>query len=361
MKKTLLTVLSCALLSSLSAQYVINKANAPKPGDVYEAAVDTVPQVTKGGSGASQTWDFTDFDLDTAVFTNWSDAATSPDINDFPEADLFIDGMFAAYFDLTDNKFEWIGIAGDFGSGRASTRLSNPETIIPFPSTFNTSYKDTSAYQLTFPLVFDIDANTSIDSGRTTYKNQKNVIFDAWGTITTPLAVFPNSLRERAFTITENKFEAHVCVIVVPGFPKQCQWVDAGTLDPQFAGGIDTTVVYTWYNQALSNPVASVTYNGTETAVEEATFNNDPNYVGIKEVTKVSGIVYPNPAHDFFYLKGMADAISLTITDVTGKIVKSAAMDGKNSVDIADLQNGNYIVTIIAGKGVSTDKLTVIR
>ena len=72
-------------------------------------------------------------------------------------------------------------------------------------------------------------------------------------------------------------------------------------------------------------------------------------------------IVYPNPASEVININSnkMLNA-SITILDLTGKVVKTSSMNGlTSSVNTSDLMSGVYYVTITDGTSVATEKVVI--
>ncbi len=351
MTKTLL-LSTCLLIGfGANAQYVLTQAGAPKVGDFNFNVTDTIPQVTKGTAGANQFWDFTNFDLNVDDVSTWADATTAPNGADFPTADLELNG---SYFDVTATRMELIGVAIALTGEPQATPYSNTESIFRFPSTYMSTYQDTSQYRASF-YIGQMVGTFQVDSARVTAKQTKTILFDAWGTITTPTGYFSDVIRERTYAIVENTTEA--CLVFIPGSP--CSWVNAGTLDPSFAGGTDTTITYAWYNQVAGTPVASIVYDKTDATPISATINNDPNFTSVKENAKSSMVVYPNPTTDLVYFRG-ADVSSVKISDLQGRVILSNSV-ANNRMDVSSLSAGNYLVTVVTTGGVKTEKLSVIK
>jgi hypothetical protein len=80
--------------------------------------------------------------------------------------------------------------------------------------------------------------------------------------------------------------------------------------------------------------------------------------VHVKPIKGESMFVYPNPVKNILYVKGSKNA-DITIMNMDGRVVRSA----KNvfSVDVSDLANGMYSVTIKEGNKVSTQKVLVSK
>lgn len=74
-------------------------------------------------------------------------------------------------------------------------------------------------------------------------------------------------------------------------------------------------------------------------------------------------VVYPNPAHDIVYIESISKEnkiVMIEVMDVTGKRIKMEkyeALSQPQSLDIADLQSGVYILTISTDKNRNTKKI----
>ncbi len=89
--------------------------------------------------------------------------------------------------------------------------------------------------------------------------------------------------------------------------------------------------------------------------------NFDPT-VSINEVANAFGLnVYPNPASDVINVTLNKEvAASITVVDVTGKVVKTSTINGTSaSIYTTGLSNGVYYVNITDGTSVSTEKVVI--
>ena len=89
--------------------------------------------------------------------------------------------------------------------------------------------------------------------------------------------------------------------------------------------------------------------------------NFDPS-ASINEVANVFGLnVYPNPASDVINVTLNKEVTAtITVVDVTGKVVKTTAINGvSTSINTAGLSNGVYYVNITDGTSVSTEKVVI--
>jgi hypothetical protein len=89
--------------------------------------------------------------------------------------------------------------------------------------------------------------------------------------------------------------------------------------------------------------------------------NFDPS-VGVNEVENNLGLrVFPNPSNEVINISLNKEvSASLTLLDVSGKVVKTQSLNGiSTSINTASLNSGVYFVTINDGTSVSTQKVVI--
>ncbi|MES2629246.1 MAG: T9SS type A sorting domain-containing protein [Bacteroidota bacterium] len=352
MTKSLL--FSAALLLSIGANaqyYTITQDRAPKDGDAFNQVYDTLPTITKGNAGVGQSWDFNSINLHQDDNATWQNAANTANGSSFPDAELELND---SYFNLNGNRLELVGVMFGLTGTPQPIHFSNPETILSFPSTYQSSYTDTGSYRASF-FVGQNFGGVQIDSVRITSTTRKSVSFDATGTMATPFGTFKDCIRERNRAISTTKNEIYI--ILGPGFG---QWVDASTLDPSFAGTNDTTVTYSWYNNQSTSPVATLTYDATDSNPVLASVNSDPELTGIAKVSKASGSIFPNPASNVVYIKG-GDVTAVTVSDIQGRVILSDNNFSGTRFDVSALSAGNYVMTITGQSGVRAEQLNIVK
>ena len=97
------------------------------------------------------------------------------------------------------------------------------------------------------------------------------------------------------------------------------------------------------------------------TATPMVRMNFDPS-VGINKVEDNLGLrVFPNPANEVINISLNKEvSATLTLLDVSGKVVKTQALNGiSTSINTASLNSGVYFVTINDGTSVSTQKVVI--
>jgi hypothetical protein len=340
MKKALLWAI--ASFTGIFASYgqapvLTATTNNPVAGDTfYSYTCDTIG-VTSGSAGAGVTWDFSSLSVDTTDTVMFLSCPTTPYCDSFVGSNLvyFADSVYL-YGITSTSGFSAIGAytAGEY------MHFSNPKSFLSLPMTYNTIYKDT--------------AETYIPSFGLTLTITDTLTCDGYGTLMLPGNTYNNVLRVHTFETTK---------------------------DSMFIGmpfvSVTTTEKYTWYMAGFHHPVLEITYDtvgsGTPYISEVKYYKmpvTTPPPTGVEDVYAASLQVYPNPAKNTVHIKFDAaqnDELSLTITDVTGRIVGVIGRDelrnGKNDVayNVAALAAGMYIVKLQNGANSTAARFTVAR
>ncbi|HEU0135676.1 MAG TPA: T9SS type A sorting domain-containing protein [Flavobacterium sp.] len=68
--------------------------------------------------------------------------------------------------------------------------------------------------------------------------------------------------------------------------------------------------------------------------------------------------IYPVPANDVLNISNADGLLSATVTDMNGRIVRSAAYSGATdaTIDVSDLSSGIYIINLVTSNGSKTEK-----
>jgi hypothetical protein len=84
-------------------------------------------------------------------------------------------------------------------------------------------------------------------------------------------------------------------------------------------------------------------------------------YTGESSVKPIKGesmVIYPNPVKDILNVKGSKNA-DITIMSIDGRVVRK--VKNVSSVNISDLSNGMYSVTVKVGNAISTQKILISK
>jgi hypothetical protein len=86
----------------------------------------------------------------------------------------------------------------------------------------------------------------------------------------------------------------------------------------------------------------------------------DGNCAIVQSVTEMeaSFSLYPNPANDRVTISGWDTNASVTITDISGRIVRQEQLRS-NQIDTAMLTEGIYVVTLTEGAKTASKRLVI--
>ncbi len=330
MKKFLPLLLLFSSFGSFS-QVTLAQWDVANIGFSITQAHDTMPTVTPGPAGPSQTWNFTNLNnhfQDTLTFTNpnWL-----PDGSSFPTSNLAV--LFgatggAAYLNNSASSFLVLGQVADFGFGPMVVDLNPDEQLMKWPATFNTTFNNTSVVDLTLAI-----PAPPIDSARIKSTKIKTSLADAWGTVTTPLASNLPCLRVREMNITVDTQWVHI------SFPPM--WT-------VYATNVDTTYDYSFWTPNTTNqygfPVVSIQTDSAGNVTGADWLQAAPAQSGIAENSVSEMPSYPNPtSSQITFLSNGIDLERIEIRDISGKILKTVNVNSyKTSVDLEDLSAGTY-------------------
>lgn len=210
MKKNYFLFFSFLLSFNISAQISIEYADAPMIGDVLFYANDsTVGDLDIGMAGMNQVWDFSNLENHFDTYQNSVDPTGTPGFDFFPESNLAFESFGNhLYLKKDADKIQNLGLVVDLdGMGTFIPVRFNPEqTLIVFPTTFGTSFNDTSALDLITELDPPVQGADSIRI-RQTFMRQIEI--DAYGEIMLPQASF-DGLRQKESVHQIDSIWAHV-------------------------------------------------------------------------------------------------------------------------------------------------------
>lgn len=108
-------------------------------------------------------------------------------------------------------------------------------------------------------------------------------------------------------------------------------------------------VGYGWYNSSFPGSVMLRPVVGGDF------------HIGVAENDYLAGdiSVYPNPARDVFYVSSKTPVVSVSIYDISGRLVK--VENGCGKISVSELGSGMYIVRIVDSEGQTYRKLSIER
>lgn len=400
----------------MQAQITLTVADVPEIGDALNYANDTLPQnVSIGGSGANQTWDFSSLQAHTTSTTGIIDPSQAPGSEDFPTANLVQvqDGGTYGFALVTPSGVTALGSTVDFfENGDFLSVVFDPaQTIFTFPTTFGTNFSGTSGFSLT------VDGSEfDVDSIRLASEITQSVETDGYGTLILPTASY-QALRQRVETVTETTIFALFFGTWLPldsstDTTITYQWLTEEAKGQALTVDIssDSTILYATWFQSLGTfvlaPVASFNFDfqgGGEVQFEDQSSNNPTEWswdfgdlgsssqqnpthtytasgtyevcltvtnsggtsTSCQDVTvtivsneevegRVAMKVFPNPAGNWitFETKDLASGdLSLNILNLSGQQVFNTALNGNRTLDISRFAAGQYLYLIRSQDG----------
>jgi hypothetical protein len=343
MKKLYKSILFTAALltgSLLHAQPTFTQSSMPAIGTtVVSINADSVG-VSQGSAGANQTWNFASVVPDGTTNTNmFVSPSTTPYASTFPTSNYSgvaattSGGTGYTYMILNSSGLSLIGIAIQ-SSVNIVYDYSDPQNILTFPWTYNSSVSDSYTAFATYVV-------SGFTMNQYRYGNS-TVTADAWGTLTTPEGTFTNTLRN---TTVQHTVDSTTYV----GFPIPA----TVTIQDQTS--------YSWSSSSTHNNLFTLTYTDIDQA-GSLTSSKSVYYSavgsGVNELKSAKPLAaYPNPVTNNNRVHLQADDMNtgnadFIVTDVQGREVKrlnfyvTPANHHSVDIEVSDLTPGLYFIRI---------------
>jgi len=101
-----------------------------------------------------------------------------------------------------------------------------------------------------------------------------------------------------------------------------------------------------YFLETVSFPVSSVEFNYDYQILEKNSTVVQDNTLSVASVEKDNFALYPNPAKNELYIKGINKAVEYSIHSMDGKLIRKDVYHPGKSVRISELVPGSYIFTI---------------
>jgi hypothetical protein len=366
MKKNLL-LLSLLLISFsnelIKAQITFTSADLQESGETYVTKTDTITSVNIGiATLTAQNWDFSS--LLTHYMSGPSFDLTSNTVydTDYPNSDLYTYGpavMFGGFFGGApvsqqgmDNGYMfwrkdasgfWTeGFMADDGPYAGKKVWTVPqEMILGTPATLGTNYSNFSEWTLNY-------SDNAIDVD-TLYKSSVNKTqeCDAWGSLITPTATYPDVLR-----IHESGIKVDSVFATLGGNPVYSIELFRDTFNNYIFVANNIHYPLALVKADKNNVIRSVEYYFTQGFLEIET-NNELK----------GAMLYPNPTEGILTIElssALDKECSLILTDSFGKIVSTHLLQHqKNLIDCTMIESGIYFYKLINGLVQETGKIVI--
>lgn len=336
LKLTFIAVLACFAISN-NAQISLTASDVAIIGQNMTQVNDTLPDasITAGAGGQNKTWDFSALhEHEVYGFSVVAPNAT-PYSAMFPTANVAAvenDSAYA-YFEKDNNGLRMLGIYGSFpvedNTISLAVRTTPASSILRFPTTFNDGY--TESFKRIFQMS-GVDAGFPVDSFKVVSSVQRNVQYDAYGSLNTPAGTF------QVMRVKETEVSVDTSYILFMG-----AWTE-------LPGDQITDIAYNFWTKqnGVSFPVASIQADENGNTVS-ATYLKDFAVSPTQENNQdVAFEVFPNPCKEQLTLD-MPDNFDGTVEvyDMTSREVISQNIAGHYAmIDTHALQQGHYIAVL---------------
>ncbi|MHB8259873.1 MAG: T9SS type A sorting domain-containing protein [Bacteroidia bacterium] len=321
----------------------------PQVGSTYNMIADSMPTdmptfTVSAGSASAQTWSYT-----TGFNTTFNSAIAfvapsgNPGASNFPSATLASNQGAGTWGYLTNgsNGLYLVGVDVTASGVTIAIPFSPAAAEIPIPFTYSNT---------TGLVVYTGTASATVSGMPVIIKHRafRAVTADAFGTITTPVATYSNTLR----VYTHETYSDSVFLnLGSPSF---------------YQATYDTTINYSWYQNATNALVVSLNQKPSGLAKEiQYLAGSSANISSVKQ--NVSSInLYPNPAKDEINLSisqfDHSKANSVEVYNTIGECVHRQTITSSNSqINVSNLAEGVYNISIISGEAMINKRLVIVK
>jgi hypothetical protein len=334
------------ITQTLSAQVSINNTDFPNGGDTCLISISNqTTLVDYSTTGANQIWDFSYLEansqrIDTfynvnnssllyqASFNNW---LLAPDYNSdyynklinnnlptIPGGTITLENP-VFFSKNSTSKFEIVGIGVEVNGIEVPVQSDTIDVVYDFPMTYNDSWNSRS--------YFNIDMNPIYDAQFKRHQ-QRDVIVDGWGQITTPFGDF-DAIRVKTILTYQDSIYIDLPLI-------GASWLAIPTPE---------TIEYNWWTTNNKVPVLKITTQaGIATTIEyrdgvvndfASTIEEQLNYISL----------FPNPTSTELTINVSEVTPSLIeILDLNGKLMYSTTLTGNIKINVSNWTKGVYFV-----------------
>jgi len=338
----------------IAAQTTITAAAMPQVGYVYNMMSDTtasdLPTFTvSAGSASAQTWnysvEFANVYGETSAFVTPSSGAGS---SNFPNATMAVQQP-----NLTDWAY-FVGNAGGLYIDGAYVNAQGTQVAVDLtpnvlfmatPSTYGFSNNASSTATFT--------ATAQGQTFQVRHWQDRTVTADAFGSLTTPIATYPNTLRIKTF-------EASIDSI----------FVDVLGTWSLFTVATDSTTAYNWFQDSPDAQLMQIDMDKAGVVTKAQCLQSFQNSIATVNEPKAGVNLYPNPATHMAHLtyeNKASGAVSLQMFDMSGRKIGDLLNEdqaiGKQkifiNVESMHLPKGLYFLQLKNSDGIQTVKLSV--
>jgi hypothetical protein len=315
-------------------QITISSIDLPQAGQNYYRSNANNPTINLAETGANYTWDYSDLQRVSRDTLRYETVEQTPIFYQFQfnspinlpykatEAKFTPDVSLGGFLDMTNNYLfsknsstEWteVGIGTTITSVPVPTKYSDIKVKLKLPLNFNDSNSDDFSYLINLPTFGAMGQDGSL-----------SYTVDGWGILKTPAGSFEVLRVKTEVTKSDTIF------IQLMGF---------GLRIPS------NETIYEWYSKGEGFPILTVT---EQLGQITSTIFNDDMTVSIEDGTnKENNNIYPNPVQNILNLELNNFNYSVTIIDLSGRIVLQPNMLSPTQIDVSLLPKGVYFIKLV--------------
>lgn len=331
MKKLYFSLLAVALGLGVSAQTLTQANHAPVNGDMFSTFQCDSTNINPGAAGAGATWNFSSIVTHSSVVNNYT-AVTASNAS-YPNAGVSVSSNTnnTSYYSSTSTDMKYWGGNLLIGGFPATINYTSAAIHAAYPMSLNTTQSAVTG------------GSCVVLGNNGTFTGNSKVTLDGVGTLNTPSGSFLNALR--VVTTQTINFTASFVTGVVTQF--NYDYYVSGTKAPMFT--ISTSTITSNLGAPSSQTIVT-RWRSPSTAIST-------NEAVASEVS-----VYPNPSTSFVNFVTAGNA-SVSVYDVTGKLVDSKTFNGSLKLDVSNYSTGiySYVISGSNSSVIKSSKFSVIH
>ncbi|MGL5892735.1 MAG: T9SS type A sorting domain-containing protein [Bacteroidia bacterium] len=352
MKKTFYFISLCAV-TVCNAQPVINETDVFTPGSSCLYGFTSLPNITAGNPGASQTYSMTGLTPNFTVTQEVTTPANSPFGQAFPGNTVLVANQGtqgASYFTKNSTALMLTGmITPDFNN--PNLFLEEPYTpallVVDFPISYAQTNNGISYHEITFYVGIDLGDGWITDSIRRRVTDVYNYEIDGWGTLTTPTGTY-SVLRQKTTTVSSDTSDHYRSDINA--------WVTAHEITQGLS------VSYTFWAAGQSFPIAEMGDIDDDGIIESCGWAINIASSLPNSASSIPAFdVFPNPASGIVTLVSKADEnTTWTLLDMNGrKVVSGSIVNEQETLDFQSITEGVYLLQLESPEGIASKRLVI--
>lgn len=329
----LITVL-VFIYGKYNAQITITSADMPEAGDIfiYDNSADILTQ-DFSLTGAGHTWDYstaTSTLVDSLMIVSvgstplayqfyFNNQFTQPDhYSDYAQRGQDLDAMGQVsiddrydYFGVNSSSLEIKGYGANVNGVPASVKYDTIDQIYPFPMTYGMPTHNSSGYYI----------STIPSLGTYGQWIRREVTVDGYGSLTTPNATYPNTIRVKTVLLQTDTVYVD-------------QFMFGQTIDrPE-------ETIYEWFTNTEKSPVMRVVIRNAQAT--EAKYLLEVTS-GTEELLGIEYSLRTEDANGLYSIQNAERVENIRVYDVSSKLIGTYSYD---SIDLRNEPSGVYFIVV---------------